>query len=471
MNEKYRGLPNYQALKPKYVQLAEQAHSNEEFLHIVLGYFSLIGASGHGHLLPEESLHAYRREARLQGGVSSDIPAAQFRAAVYWARLYEKTSFSHSLFRVIHRDGAYWTADDWHGKGALIPRGSQIVRVNGMSCSSYREYLRQQTWLRYVAGPVDGIADHLLVINEGNGFRGWKVDFVCPEGVTRQVPVPCANGFPDEGKREFSNWRKRGNCVCLELADDVGYIRVKAMGGAFIKEDGGKIRRFLDRSAGKYRKLIIDVRNNGGGLPYYAYDNLMRPFLDQPLEYKQTTGIKRKFLADTEPSYLEKLRGSMSTWAWDRRVEETKPPEGSDGKEWIFYEIARKVEPAPRYNFHGDIYVLIDGGSGSATDQYANDIKRTGYATLVGQSTNGSIGGYFVPVTVRLPASGMIFLLQTDLFLNPDGSINELVGTRPDVELPSCDLPQSVTREDLLKDEWIKKVMAGLPGDRRAEPR
>jgi hypothetical protein len=61
---------------------------------------------------------------------------------------------------------------------------------------------------------------------------------------------------------------------------------------------------------------------------------------------------------------------------------------------------------------------------------------------------------------VRLPASGMIFRLEADLDVNPDGSFNELVGTSPDVELPPAKPPATFTKEDLLKDEWIKWVLA-----------
>jgi len=71
---------------------------------------------------------------------------------------------------------------------------------------------------------------------------------------------------------------------------------------------------------------------------------------------------------------------------------------------------------------------------------------------------------------VRLPASGMVFRLEADLGVNSDGSFNEIVGTSPDVELPLADPPASFTKEDLLKDEWIEKIIAGLPNDMGIDP-
>jgi len=67
--------------------------------------------------------------------------------------------------------------------------------------------------------------------------------------------------------------------------------------------------------------------------------------------------------------------------------------------------------------------------------------------------------GYIEPPVLRLPESGIIFRVETELVINPDGSFNELFGTPPDIELEPADLPKSITKEELLKDEWIKKII------------
>jgi hypothetical protein len=453
LDQEHKSLPNYADLKPRYVQLAEQAKTNEEFFKVVYGYFNLIGASGHGFLLTGLSLDFYMLEALFQGGVISDIPWYKFPRASYWAKLYEDRCFVHPPFRIARRDDEYFTRDNWRSKGITIPAGSRIRQVNGMTCPEYVDRLEEQTWLRYVAGNTDWITRNLLVVNEGKGFKGWTVDFLRPDGTMAGMFVPYKKGFSSRTS-EFTDWGKNGNCV--------GYIRVKSMGGSFIKNDRKKISEFLERSGGKYRKLIIDIRHNSGGLTYYGYDNLIRPFLDQTAVYKQTTGIKRKILIRLGPDGVARLRRGVSTWAYDLKVEETKPPEGFDTDEWIFYEITREVKPTDRYNFSGDIFVLIDAGTSSAADVYANDVRRIGYAKLVGQNTYGSAGTYFNAVMVRLPASGMIFMLEADLLMNTDGTYDEITGTAPDIELPLSELPVSVTRDELLKDAWINKIIADL---------
>ena len=54
----------------------------------------------------------------------------------------------------------------------------------------------------------------------------------------------------------------------------------------------------------------------------------------------------------------------------------------------------------------------------------------------------------------------MIFVLEVDLMLNRDGSVNEIVGTQPDIEVPPGPLPEKATRKHLLEDAWVKRIMA-----------
>lgn len=461
LNEKYKDCPSYESLKPKYVQLAEQAQSNEEFLQVVYGYFNVIGASGHARLCTE--LELWGQMLGVKNPI--EISWGQFFEAIYWAKLLYKTSFVHPPFHIVYKEDGYFTGDDWRYKGIKVPQGSKILRVNGMTCSSYLDSIKQHTWLRYVAGDVDRITNritkYLLVINEGKGFRGWQVDFLLPDNTTRRTFVPRKKGFPPKRKTDFTNWSRR-NCVCLELNDDVGYIRIKTVSLHFREQDRRKIKTFLEHSKGKYSKLIIDVRDNPGGANWYFYDNLIRPFIEQPLVYQQIAGVRRKFIMETNESYMEYLRGGTSNWAWEVNIEETEPLNGFDSQEWIFYEITRRVEPSNRYNFDGSLYILINNRCSSAAANYADAIKRTGLGTLVGQNTGGGACAYFNPVFVRLPASAMIFLLEADLDITPNGNFSELFGVEPDVKLPSTDLPKSITKEELLKDEWIQKIINDL---------
>jgi C-terminal processing protease CtpA/Prc len=293
------------------------------------------------------------------------------------------------------------------------------------------------------------------------------VDLGLADGSTLQVSVPKLKGWPTPKEQRVHTKEPDANCTCLELAEDVGYIRIKLFIGhpadvllkRNIKRERKQIRAFLERSRG-YGKLIVDVRNNGGGDPAYWYENLVCPFLDQPVTYRHTAGLKRQFLKDTKPSVLRQMRKFLvQEYVIDTK--EVAPAEGFDSDEWVFYEITRQLEPSQRFLFKGDMYVLINGGCYSACDDYAQTVKRIGMATLVGQTTGGCGGiGYCMNSLVRLPKSEMMFVLDVHLPLNPNGSFTALHGLDPDIELPGADPPKSITKEDLLKDEWIKWILA-----------
>lgn len=479
LNEKYKNTPSYEALLPRYLEFAEQAETDEEFYQVVNGYFRVIGASGHFYLLDDEMLK-WGRIATFLGIVKLDITPGQCERGRYWSRLAQGISDrAHPPFHVEFREGKYFTGDDWQHEGTAIPKGSEILKVDGKTCSAYLDYVKSETPLRYDAYPKDWVDDWLMIIDEGPAFQGWQVEFGLPDGSVVAAFAPKVGGWPLPKKEPIRTVEPEANCTCLELTEDVGYIRVKMFMSGYlscffrgnIKKDRNKIKAFLDRSDRQYSKLIIDIRNNGGGLPQYAYDALMSPFLDEPVTYSQVVGLRARYLADTQESILRFLRSEVSTKkAHVIRVAETEAPEGFDPNEWTFYEVTRRIEPRHRYNFDGDLYILMNGGCFSAADDYLNAVKRIGFATLVGQNTGGGAAGYLAPPFILLPASGMAFRVETDLVINPDGSYSEISGTPPDISLPAADPPKSITKEDLLEDEWIKRVISGLPQGKQAAP-
>jgi hypothetical protein len=445
------------------MKLAEDAKINEEFLQVVFGYFSVIGAYGHGYLLLDDETKSYI-------GNPYKISRTDYLRQSYWADCFYNNFLVRPPFRLISKGGCppvraycgkdeYFVGEDWKHGNVFVPAGSKIVKVNGMACESFMDYLRQSTWLRYAVattGNINLIINELLVINEGENFKGWQIDFLLPDNTTVQSFVPAKKGFFSLPVNEFSDPAK-GNCVCLELNNDVGYIRLKTFGGDVTKERE-KIHSFLNRSSGKYRKIIIDIRNNRGGLAYF-HDNFIQPFLEKPVIYKGLSGVTKKYSRDTSQEYKNFLKWPVVLNRTGFANTEVKAPAGFESSEWTFYEVTQEIQPANRYPFYGDIFILIDGMTASAADNYAHFVKGTKTATLVGQRTNGSVGEPFSPDIVKLPASGIIFRVEIDLALNQDGSFDELVGTEPDVELPCTFLPEAISKESLLNDEWIKEVI------------
>lgn len=88
--------------------------------------------------------------------------------------------------------------------------------------------------------------------------------------------------------------------------------------------------------------------------------------------------------------------------------------------------------------FKGKIFLIIDENVFSAADEFAMFCKQSGFATLVGCSTNGSGGND--TIFARLPNSGLMMRFETEMLLNEDGTSHYETGTVPDIEIEKDDV-------------------------------
>lgn len=96
------------------------------------------------------------------------------------------------------------------------------------------------------------------------------------------------------------------------------------------------------------------------------------------------------------------------------------------------YTTDTKTFDVAKNPYSGTIWILIDDTVYSASENFVMFCKNTGFATLVGTSTNGD-GGMADPLLVSLPNSGLIIRFSIFYGLNRDGSGNEANGTKPDI--------------------------------------
>lgn len=97
-------------------------------------------------------------------------------------------------------------------------------------------------------------------------------------------------------------------------------------------------------------------------------------------------------------------------------------------------------------------WVLTDGGY-SAAESFAAFCKLTGWATLVGNPTNGDgLGGN--PLLLPLENTGLLVYLTTAMAENPDGGLNAQVGITPDyVLLPKDGRTPLELCKELIREE------------------
>lgn len=148
--------------------------------------------------------------------------------------------------------------------------------------------------------------------------------------------------------------------------DDTAVLRVFTFMAGYGREN---IEALVNEANGKAKNLILDLRSNGGG----AVNNLNHLLsLLLPDKTPYGTFVSRRVYTDYVAANPDKPTDVLSIAAWaPRKAATAKRP---------------NVEP-----FKGKIAVLINRGSGSASEIAAAALKENASAVLVGQRTAGAV--------------------------------------------------------------------------------
>lgn len=169
------------------------------------------------------------------------------------------------------------------------------------------------------------------------------------------------------------------------------------------------------------KALIIDVRNNPGGLQPMR---LLKALMDRPYRgWKESTAIHI---------------GSFESFQRGPQAEDPKNSMPDYFKGYALTALGNAqlmlgggtVLPSQPI-FHGRLIILIDGGCISACEDLVEPFKDNGRATLIGETTQGSAG---LPYSYDFH-NGMSIRIAIKREYFPDGSEFEGVGIKPDVEV------------------------------------
>jgi hypothetical protein len=190
--------------------------------------------------------------------------------------------------------------------------------------------------------------------------------------------------------------------VELTYRDSIPVLTVRTFGGRTISNAGIDYPAFLRRTFQELadrraQNLIIDVRYNGGGSDEYG--KLLAAYLiDDTFSYYRYLEVARDSFA-----FLEHSRMSNSDLPRDRFRANDRGRYDFVGHPNLGPQ--QPLEP----NFKGDVYILINGGSFSATGEFTSVVHHHGRATFVGEECGA---GYYgntsgLMVALELPNSGL----------------------------------------------------------------
>ena len=150
---------------------------------------------------------------------------------------------------------------------------------------------------------------------------------------------------------------------------------------------GDNFKKFLKKSfkeinKKKVKKLIIDLRDNGGGKDRWG--SLLFSYLtDQPYQYYESLRIPTKTYSFKQYAELPKLYGLIKLLV-------QKDPSG--GYRWTRHKNLRIQKPQ-KQPFMGEVIVVVNGFSFSAASEFASVAKASGRVKIAGEETGGAYGG------------------------------------------------------------------------------
>ena len=203
------------------------------------------------------------------------------------------------------------------------------------------------------------------------------------------------------------------------------YIRIPSFNQELINRDKNLISDSLEQYPDT-EHIIFDITGNSGGSWEYWMNNLISPFgghykFTYRTFYKNSPEFE-KYHGDLETDPISEL-SDVPDWVSELDLDLcitttfNLPDKNIDGD-----EVDQKIER----------WVLTSGNVFSASEAFTSFCKTSGWATIVGTKTSGD-SLHTTPILVLLPDSGLIIRLSDGVGENPDGSINAVSGTMPDI--------------------------------------
>lgn len=249
------------------------------------------------------------------------------------------------------------------------------------------------------------------------------------EDTNVEVRVRGQDGHEEEfilTRKQFSTLRKDS----LKWVDEeTAVLKVNSFTVGYSRDN---IAKFIDEATSKGQNLILDLRNNGGGTTT-ALNHLLSHFM--PGGTPIGTSVSRSIAKAYENEMQGDSKDAIEIAKWSK-------------KKWM-------TRQRVNTRFDGKVAVLINGGSGSASEITTAALREVRDAVVVGTPSAGAV---LVSTFVVLPG-GYAMQIPLEDYVTIKGVRLEGNPIVPDIELATPSLALDIEPED---DPVIMRALAEL---------
>ncbi len=323
--------------------------------------------------------------------------------------LYTKSGGRAFPFFVDIIDSKIFIAQYCGDDSTLFSGGEEIIRINGVSSTDMVIEMQKLFGGSSIASRQKAVADNFR-------FYIWMIygfekdyDLVIRNKQNYSLQVSVSGITNEQFQRNIKRFPPQKNelySFSIDSTNKSSILKIKSFGQlesfcAFADSAFSAINKNM------IKKLIIDIRGNGGGRSVVV-DSLMNFLTDKP--YTQYRKIDIRVSQELKERYKEKYPDRYE-WIDNYAIDELVGP-----------DMNRILPSNNKLRFVGNLFLLTDKTSNSAAATFAGLFKELKLGVIIGEETGGTIGYYGDYWDILTPNTAITFCIAPKRFIQYGGT-------------------------------------------------